>query len=78
MIKRFIQFTIPLAALTATLPAAAPNPDQPPSESTIVGIPWGIGNAQWGKQLFWDKGDTSQFSDMRASADKLVSRVRIR
>jgi hypothetical protein len=73
MIKRFIQFTIPLAALTATLPAAAPNPDQPPSESTIVGIPWGIGNAQWGKQLFWDKGDTSQFSDMRASADKLVS-----
>jgi hypothetical protein len=73
MIKRFMQFTIPLAALSATLPLAAPNPDQPPNEGAVFGIPWGMGNAQWGKQLFWNKGDTSQFSDMRGSADKLVS-----
>jgi hypothetical protein len=73
MIKRVVKVAIPLAALTTTHSVAAPNPDQPPNEAKIYDFPWGMGNAQWGKQLFWDKADSSQFSDMRASADKLAS-----
>ncbi|HXP89970.1 MAG TPA: hypothetical protein VN931_03460 [Fibrobacteria bacterium] len=73
MTKRTKQLSISLAALAAPLLALAPNPDQPPNESLIYDIPWGMGNAQWGKQLFWYKADSSQFADDRASADKLVS-----
>ena len=73
MINRLLQAALALVVLTATLPSAAPNPDHPPNESKIFDFPWGMGNAQWGKQLFWNKSDTSQFADDRASADKLVS-----
>jgi|GEM_PF-762761 len=73
MTIRLVRVLGALAAFSAMLPAAGPDPDKPPNESRIYDFPWGMGNAQWGKQLFWNEGDTSRFSDMRASADKLAS-----
>jgi hypothetical protein len=61
-----------LAAILATGSAvlAKPDPDRPLSEGlSVLGQPSGASNWQWGKQLFWNLADTSDFWRFRMSAD---------
>jgi fibronectin type 3 domain-containing protein len=72
---RYIKLALTaLLVLASGIVQAAPSSDTPGSEAlTVDAISWGFGNMQWGKQLFWDHGDTSLLVNSRASADKSLS-----
>ncbi|HNY32491.1 MAG TPA: hypothetical protein PKO15_16515 [Fibrobacteria bacterium] len=54
----------------AGIVVAKPSADRPLSESnSIQALTSSSSNWQWGKQLFWDKADTSKFAQERRFAD---------
>lgn len=68
--KHQIIRSIVALAFIATSAKAKPDPDHPLSETATVQCQTtSSSNWQWGKQLFWDKADTSNFAQDRRYAD---------
>jgi hypothetical protein len=72
MVGKIHVLALPLLLLLGSRICAEPDPDHPLSETQgVLAQPYGASNWQWGKELFWYKGDTSSFGAYRTYADQL-------